>query len=79
MLHRLPIERSFCKDLIYKICSLAERFAPNQLWYVTTLNKVLKMGGDLVPQNSTHNLLRLVAEGPTGLDHQDTLFRSFLA
>ncbi|XP_053991253.1 uncharacterized protein LOC128883185 isoform X2 [Hylaeus volcanicus] len=71
----LPVERSFYKDLIYKICSLAERFAPNQLWYVTTLNKVWMIGGDVVPQNSAHNLLRLVAEGPTGLDHQDNLFR----
>lgn len=72
---RLSVDTDFLRDLISKICRLADRFAPDHLWYVRTINDVLNMGGSLVPVETAHNLLRLVAEGPTGNDDEDYAFR----
>lgn len=73
--NRLSVDKDFRRDLISKICRLADRFAPNHLWYVNTINETMKLGGDLVPSDTAHNLLRLVAEGPTGNDDEDLIFR----
>lgn len=51
------------QDLVERICQLAERFAPSNIWYVRTVTKVFELGGDLVKPEITHNLLRLLAEG----------------
>jgi AP-4 complex subunit epsilon-1 len=64
----------FKRDLASRICSLCERFAPSNEWYMTTINQVLsRVPNKTVPQSVTENLTRLVAEqeGPdeaTGTD-----------
>jgi AP-4 complex subunit epsilon-1 len=59
------------QDLVARICQLAERFAPSNIWYVRTIARVFELGGDLVQSEVAHNLLRLLAEGaaaPTGAE-----------
>jgi len=43
-----PSESSVRKDLVMKIISLCENYAPNKNWYVKTMNRLFEMGGDLV-------------------------------
>ena len=38
-------------DLISKIAYLGENFAPDQAWYVRTMNKVFELGGDFISQD----------------------------
>jgi len=62
---------------VQRITSLAERFAPNNEWYVNTLNTVFELGGELVPSETAYNLMRLVAEGTGQDDAADTELRTF--
>ena len=51
------------RDLVTKITQLAERFSPNNLWFLKTMNEVFEVGGALVRKDVAHNLMRLIAEG----------------
>ncbi|KGN54006.2 hypothetical protein Csa_011850 [Cucumis sativus] len=42
---------------------LAEEFAPNNHWFIQTINKVFEHAGDLVNIKVAHDLMRLIAEG----------------
>lgn len=68
-------DTDFRRDLVLKITRLADRFAPNHVWYVQTINSMFELGGSLVSEVTAHNLLRLIAEGPTGNDQNDEVFR----
>lgn len=70
------MDTDFRRDLVSKISRLADRFSPDHVWYVRTMNSVFELGGSLVADETAHNLLRLIAEGPTGNDDEDELFRS---
>ena len=50
-------------DTVAQVMELAERFAPNNLWYVKTMQDVLTFGGEEVKESAVHNLMRLIAEG----------------
>ncbi|XP_003382933.2 PREDICTED: AP-4 complex subunit epsilon-like [Amphimedon queenslandica] len=50
-------------DLVSKITQLAERFAPDNSWFISTMNSVFELGGSLVRREVAHNLMRLIAEG----------------
>jgi hypothetical protein len=65
------------RDLVAKITVLAEKFAPSHSWYIQTMNSVFERGGDLVDVAVAHNLMRLIAEGPSGDDEQDNLLRAY--
>jgi AP-4 complex subunit epsilon-1 len=45
------------------VTQLAERYAPDNVWFLNTMNAVFTLGGDLVQEETAHNLMRLVAEG----------------
>lgn len=68
-------DTDFRRDLVSKITRLADQFAPNHLWYVHTINSMFELGGALVSEDTAHNLLRLIAEGPTGDEKEDEIFR----
>ncbi|KAL7554065.1 hypothetical protein ACHAWF_017454 [Thalassiosira exigua] len=57
-------------DLTSKICTIAERFAPNNAWYVGTITELFKIAGDLVDAAVATNLMSLIAEG-TGNEDDD--------
>lgn len=74
---RTSVDAHLRRDLVQKVTSIAERYAPDNEWYVNTMNVVFELGGDLVPAETAYNLMRLVAEG-TGEDEQkDNEFRAF--
>ena len=46
-------------------------YAPDNQWFIRTMNVVFEVGGDLVRKEVAHNLMRLIAEGVTsGLHSQ---------
>ncbi|XP_075714118.1 AP-4 complex subunit epsilon-1 [Rhinoderma darwinii] len=49
--------------LVGKISDLAEKYSPNNQWFVETMNVVFSIGGDLVHPDIPNNFLRLLAEG----------------
>mmetsp|Transcript_18829 Transcript_18829/g.33818 ORF Transcript_18829/g.33818 Transcript_18829/m.33818 type:complete len:1080 (-) Transcript_18829:79-3318(-) len=57
-------------DLTTKICTIAERYAPNNAWYVRTITELFKIAGDLVDDGVATNLMSLIAEG-TGNEEDD--------
>lgn len=57
-------------DLTTKICTIAERYAPNNAWYVRTITELFKIAGDLVDDAVATNLMSLIAEG-TGNEEDD--------
>eukprot|EP01102_Stenamoeba_stenopodia_P016901 TRINITY_DN5972_c0_g1_i1.p1 TRINITY_DN5972_c0_g1~~TRINITY_DN5972_c0_g1_i1.p1 ORF type:complete len:1192 (-),score=301.43 TRINITY_DN5972_c0_g1_i1:58-3633(-) len=54
-------------ELVSRITQNAERYAPNNQWFVKIMNKVFFLGGEYVRPEVAHNLMQLIAEG-TGED-----------
>jgi len=44
-------------------------YAPDNEWFISTMNIVFEVGGDLVRKEVAHNLMRLIAEGVTTISH----------
>ena len=42
---------------------MALKYAPDNSWYILTINEVFELGGSLVREGVAHNLMRLLAEG----------------
>jgi len=74
---KLSVDAHLRRELVQKITALAERFAPNNEWYLTTMNEVFEMGGDLVPVQTAHNMIRLLSEGTGQDDQEDDELRRF--
>eukprot|EP00730_Choanoeca_flexa_P017685 TRINITY_DN8548_c0_g3_i3.p1 TRINITY_DN8548_c0_g3~~TRINITY_DN8548_c0_g3_i3.p1 ORF type:complete len:1290 (+),score=355.63 TRINITY_DN8548_c0_g3_i3:32-3871(+) len=66
------------KDLVPRIIQLADRFSPDNVWYVETMNSLFRTAGDLVSADIANNLMRLIAEG-TEDDDEDEELRVFAA
>nr|XP_023672930.1 AP-4 complex subunit epsilon-1 [Paramormyrops kingsleyae] len=49
--------------LVGKVAELAEKYAPDNSWFVQTMNAVFSLGGDAMQPDITNNFLRLLAEG----------------
>ena len=39
------------------------KYAPDNQWFIRTMNVMFEVGGDLVRKEVAHNLMRLIAEG----------------
>ncbi len=50
------------RDIATKICTLAERYAPDTTWFIKTMAEVFELGGDTLPPSVAHDLMRLIAE-----------------
>uniref|UniRef100_A0A674GRW5 AP-4 complex subunit epsilon n=1 Tax=Taeniopygia guttata TaxID=59729 RepID=A0A674GRW5_TAEGU len=70
-------------SLVGKIAELAEKYAPNNEWFIQTMNAVFSVGGDVVHSDIPNNFLRLLAEGfdDEKEDHQLRMYavQSYLA
>lgn len=53
----------FRTDLVNRITQCAERFAPSNAWYVSTMVHVFELAGDKVKMSVAQTLMQLVAEG----------------
>ncbi|XP_028611978.1 AP-4 complex subunit epsilon-1 isoform X1 [Grammomys surdaster] len=50
-------------SLVGKIAELAEKYAPDNVWFIQTMNAVFSVGGDVMHPDILSNFLRLLAEG----------------
>lgn len=57
-----PIESSVRKDLVIKINSLCEDYAPSKNWYVRTMNKLYEMGGDLITNDLSNKFISSISD-----------------
>ena len=65
------------QDLVKNICSTAERYSTNAQWYVDTMNRVLELGSEHVPQSTIQGMLKLIAEGEGEDEAEDAELRSY--
>lgn len=59
------------KQLVSRITSLAERYAPSTIWYVETIVTVLEIAGDIVQDSVVRSLMRIIAEGADEDEDED--------
>ncbi|XP_036432371.1 AP-4 complex subunit epsilon-1 isoform X2 [Colossoma macropomum] len=50
-------------DLVGKVAELAEKYAPDNEWFIQTMNVVFSLGGNLMQPDIPSNFLKLFAEG----------------
>lgn len=55
------------------------RYAPDNTWYIRTMNAVFELGGELVRPDIAHNLMRLIAEGSGEDEAADMAMRKYAA
>eukprot|EP01124_Arcella_intermedia_P005746 TRINITY_DN13390_c0_g1_i1.p1 TRINITY_DN13390_c0_g1~~TRINITY_DN13390_c0_g1_i1.p1 ORF type:complete len:1257 (-),score=335.29 TRINITY_DN13390_c0_g1_i1:47-3325(-) len=58
-------------DLVQKLTQIAQDYAPDNEWFIKTMNKVFVYGGGLVEPKVAYNLIVLIAEGGTGGSDED--------
>ncbi|EFA81397.1 adaptin N-terminal domain-containing protein [Heterostelium album PN500] len=68
--HLMTDDQLLKRELVSRISDLAERYSPNDYWYIETMLRMLSVEGDLMSEESGFNLIRLVAGG-TGLDDNE--------
>jgi AP-4 complex subunit epsilon-1 len=63
------------QQLTTRVCSVAERYAPNNAWYIHTITNLFQVSGDMVDLQVAQNLMTLIAEGTGESDEQDMFLR----
>eukprot|EP01104_Vermistella_antarctica_P013058 TRINITY_DN388_c0_g1_i1.p1 TRINITY_DN388_c0_g1~~TRINITY_DN388_c0_g1_i1.p1 ORF type:complete len:1292 (+),score=354.65 TRINITY_DN388_c0_g1_i1:172-4047(+) len=74
---RTPVDVYLRTELVSRITSNAERYSPNNEWFIKTMNEVFVVAGDLVQSEVAHNLMVLIAEGSGEDDDADNQLRRF--
>ncbi|XP_023643387.1 AP-1 complex subunit gamma-2 isoform X2 [Capsella rubella] len=57
-------EQDFKEDLTAKICSIVEKFAPEKIWYIDQMLKVLSEAGTYVKEDVWHALIVVITNAP---------------
>ncbi|XP_051918299.1 AP-4 complex subunit epsilon-1 isoform X2 [Hippocampus zosterae] len=63
-------------DLMGKVAEVAEKYAPDNKWFIGTMNTVFSLGGDLMQPDIPNNFLKLISEGFDD-GEQDRMLRLF--
>lgn len=63
------------QQLTTRVCSVAERYAPNNSWYIKTITNLFQVSGDMVDLQVAQNLMSLIAEGAGESEEEDMLLR----
>lgn len=63
------------QQLTTRICSVAERYAPSNAWYIATITQLFEVSGDMVDQQVAQNLMSLIAEGTGESEEADMMLR----
>lgn len=63
------------QQLTTRVCSVAERYAPSNAWYITTITQLFEVSGDMVDQQVAQNLMSLIAEGTGESEEADMMLR----
>lgn len=50
-------------DLVGKVAELAEKYAPDNEWFIETMNTVFSLGGDMMQPDLPNSFLKLLSEG----------------
>lgn len=50
-------------DLVGKVAEIAEKYAPENEWFIETMNTVFSLGGDMIQPDITNSFLKLLSEG----------------
>ncbi|XP_047451963.1 AP-4 complex subunit epsilon-1 [Mugil cephalus] len=50
-------------DLVGKVAELAEKYAPDNEWFIETMNTVFSVGGDTMQPDIPNSFLKLLSEG----------------
>ncbi|XP_059191525.1 AP-4 complex subunit epsilon-1 [Centropristis striata] len=50
-------------DLVGKVAELAEKYAPDNEWFIETMNTVFSVGGDMMQPDIPNSFLKLLSEG----------------
>ncbi|XP_029289654.1 AP-4 complex subunit epsilon-1 [Cottoperca gobio] len=50
-------------DLVGKVAELAEKYAPDNEWFIETMSTVFSVGGDLMQPDIPNSFLKLLSEG----------------
>jgi len=63
------------QQLTTRVCSVAERYAPSNAWYIKTITQLFEVSGDMVDVQVAQNLMSLIAEGTGDSEEEDMLLR----
>ncbi|CAJ1938995.1 unnamed protein product [Cylindrotheca closterium] len=63
------------QQLTTRVCSVAERYAPNNAWYIKTITQLFEVSGDMVKEEVAQNLMSLIAEGTGESEDEDVRLR----
>lgn len=63
------------ESLTGRICRIAERYAPTNVWYIRVITELMEISGDLVKEDVAQNLMTLVAEGTGENEEEDIELR----
>ncbi|XP_029992405.1 AP-4 complex subunit epsilon-1 [Sphaeramia orbicularis] len=63
-------------DLVGKVAELAEKYAPDNEWFIETMNTVFSLGGDMMQPDIPNSFLKLLSEGFDS-DEEDRKLRLF--
>ncbi|XP_057692318.1 AP-4 complex subunit epsilon-1 isoform X2 [Corythoichthys intestinalis] len=63
-------------DLVGKVAEVAEKYAPDNKWFIDTMNSVFSLSGDLMQPDIPNNFLKRITEGFEGGEH-DRMLRLF--
>ncbi|XP_055011063.1 AP-4 complex subunit epsilon-1 [Boleophthalmus pectinirostris] len=50
-------------DLVGKVAEIAEKYAPENKWFIETMNTVFSLGGDMIQPDIPNSFLKLLSEG----------------
>ena len=61
--------------LTTRVCTIAEKYAPNNAWYISTISHLCQVAGEWVDFSVAQNLMSLLAEGTGESEEADTELR----
>ncbi|XP_031715463.1 AP-4 complex subunit epsilon-1 [Anarrhichthys ocellatus] len=63
-------------DLVGKVAELAEKYAPDNEWFIETMSTVFSVGGDMMQPDIPNSFLKLLSEGVDSVE-EDRKLRLF--
>uniref|UniRef100_A0A8C7YHK1 AP-4 complex subunit epsilon n=1 Tax=Oryzias sinensis TaxID=183150 RepID=A0A8C7YHK1_9TELE len=60
---RLSKDDHMTIDIVGKVAELAEKYAPDNEWFIQTMNAVFSLGGDMMQPEIPNGFLKLLSEG----------------
>lgn len=65
------------QELVRNLCDMAERYNASAKWYVDTMNRILELAAEHVPQTTIQGVLKLIAEGEGEDEAEDAELRTY--